>query len=332
MLTKTATAQADAAARSVAINNQLKREALGQLGTIMLAGLGGGAAIRGVTGIGGLFNKKKQIPEPDTYSNTPSIIEVPVPRLHTPTPEEEEEERKKRQLMGMPKLAGGIYQKERSRTIPPVGSNARRDYDTWKPENRGMVGFAAGDNATDAWSIPWMAPSAVLGGGAALYGGYKLTDWLLNKRRKTDTENELDDAKKKYRNALYAQYTPSQLEKTSNDIGAGLAALSDKYIKEAHLSNLAGKALGGYGVLAGTLALGTGLATYNYMKSRSPEERIKKILRQRAQERFLRRPPELYAVPQDVPIMMPRAPSDEDDNENEEDLKRKAAGLIRFLR
>lgn len=55
------------------------------------------------------------------------------------------------------------------------------------------------------------------------------------------------------------------------------------------------KGMGGYAALAPALALGSGLGVYNYMKQGDPDDAVADALRKQQQERWARRPPDVFA-------------------------------------
>lgn len=117
---------------------------------------------------------------------------------------------------------------------------------------------------------------AIAGGGL---GGYKLTDMLLDKRRKADLAAELDAAKKQYEQALYGNV------KTSADgtLAKDLDQLANKFVKK---SNVTGALQGTYLSIAGATALLAALAGYRQQKALS-----KRTILQGAKEKQLREQP-----------------------------------------
>jgi hypothetical protein len=116
----------------------------------------------------------------------------------------------------------------------------------------GVVPFLKGQQGTTMLSKPWAIAALpfVIGGG--LYGGYKLSDILFDKLRKSNTQQELDEAKKQYQEALLGR------DKEAGDqaISAKVDKLFDTVWEKRAILD---KATGGY--LAALLAAG-GLAAY----------------------------------------------------------------------
>lgn len=332
---------ADRWERNVNINNQLKSEALHSIGRYLIAGLGIGAAGRGIMGLSQLTNQNiRSEPKPVPHS---IIAPIPVPDLED---EEEEEENKLRKVSNF-----SLFQEPRMPKPKDTSTAAYKEYDEWRPEDRRIPGHIAGDDATTNAELPFYIPAVGLGAPLAAYGGYKLVDWLLNKRNKQQQTSQIDEAKKRYHDALLAQYTPNQIQKWSSaNINEGLDILFDavskrvegKLEKAAHIfpsiepamnavfSAIPGQALGVVGLGAGALALGAGVGTYNYVKKRDPEERLKKIIEQRRREQWLRKPPEVFATPSRISVSQPKFPSDPlNDQDNE--TREKVSALVSDL-
>lgn len=194
--------------------------------------------------------------------------------------------------------------------------------------------------------LPWYLPAVTLAGVTGLAGGYNLTDYLINKKRKLDLKSEIEDARDEYYRTVLQQYNPTFVptaeavpdyplpKKTVNKPTIGqsiklasldadledLCAEVDKVLEKRALSNWAGKALGIYGALATLLALGSGAAAYSMTRSRSTDSMIEKALREREIERWMRRPPEIQAIPTPVRIVQPVEPPSGDDEKKKKML------------
>lgn len=327
--------------KEVALRNKLKTDALRSVGHYLLAGLGIGAGARGLLGLTQLTSSN--LAKKNNVGLSTTVAEMPVPRLVNEEDEEDDEAPRSQ------KFASGLYEERRPPEPPKfltgqqhAISPAWATWNDWKPKPRGMFGHLAGDDATTKPGIPWYIPAIGIGAAGTAYGGYKLVDWLLNKRRKSQTDEELTESKQRYRNALFAQYTPEQVEKWSSvTLGQGLDLLFDVVNKHTNgqleklaidIADTSGKAFGLLGLMGGSIALGTGIGTYKYVKSRSPEERIKKVIQQRERERWLRRPPEIFAIPTTVPVTHPKFPENQiNETEDEEETRQKVAALVNEL-
>jgi hypothetical protein len=146
----------------------------------------------------------------------------------------------------------------------------------------------AGNSNPGSW---WGAyPLSVGAGAAGAYGGWKLTDVLLDRRRKAQVKSELEKAKKEYEEALAGR----------SKLGQQLDELYDNLEKQANTADYVGPPLGIaalYALLAGG---GAGVAAYNFTKKRNPAKIKEKAKAQYRAERFNRRPPPILARP--VPV------------------------------
>lgn len=175
------------------------------------------------------------------------------------------------------------------------------------PNQPGLDDLVKGRLNEEHTAKPWFLPTALGLGGAGLYGGYKAVDKVLETKRKQDKEQELEDAKEEYRRALVEQYSPEGVKRGAeqDELGKDLSELYQLHKQASWASAtapVAGPALGLYGALAGILAGGTGLATYEWAKDKSPSERLSKALKDRERLRWATRPPEIYAVAKPVPV------------------------------
>ena len=182
-------------------------------------------------------------------------------------------------------------------------------------------------NATHT-AKPWFLPLALGAAGGGLMGGYRAMDAGLDHLHKQDKDRELEDAKSEYRKALVEQYSADHPNiKTSSDssLGADLHELYQlhkvgAFEKESLVDGL-GTLLGAYGAGALLVGGGTAAATYNWAKSRSPEERLANAIKQRERLRWATRPPEIYAVAKSAPVRVSENPQNRfnkaDDDEEE---------------
>jgi hypothetical protein len=254
---------------------------------------GGGAAVRSLIGLKDMVAKSYGKRKPPTH---PAVVEVGVPEVV----EEDAPPEAQRAAPSLgAKFAGdGVY-------IPPTEGQA--------PDMRSTVlDWLKGRTHTDIWSKPWVpiaATGAAIGGG---YAGYKGVDALLGRLHKNDQTQDLEEAKEDYRKALLEQYTPDSpavKHAGASELGKDLNTLFDLVKTAGTVNDLAGIGVGGYLPLAALLAGGTGAATYNWVKSRSPEERLAKAIKQRERLRWATRPPEIYAVTKPRPVRLSQEPA-----------------------
>jgi hypothetical protein len=169
--------------------------------------------------------------------------------------------------------------------------------------------FLAGDDAATKSGIPWYGPAMLMGGLAGLGLGWKGTDYLLNRRRKSEGQAELDKARQEFNDALLAQNaapkTASERSSTMEKVGRDLDRLFDMLQaplqKEAlDLANAGGQALGGYGMYAGLSGLLTGAVLYNQAKKRSRQAVLEAAMKRRHRRNFMQSPTSIEAVPDDA--------------------------------
>jgi hypothetical protein len=115
-------------------------------------------------------------------------------------------------------------------------------------------------------SKPWFMPSVVGAATLGTLGGYKAVGAGLDTMEDQRRKNELEDAKREYRNALVEQYNADK--RASDNPATLLDNVADKFIKQAGWGELVGAGTGAYLTLAGLLAGGAGYGTYNWVKDR----------------------------------------------------------------
>jgi hypothetical protein len=258
------------------VGDPSNRQALGSVLGLGLASAGLGAGGRALLGLKELWEKSLRGKRKPAH---PAVVEVGVPELAP-----------NYKVAGFPdvQVPDGIK--------PNIGRS--------QSERPGVLDWFAGRTHTDIPSKPWVIPAGVGAAVGGTLGGYHLVDSLLGRLNKRDKDREVEDAKEEYRKALIEQYTPdSPALKTAetNALAKDLEELT-QLVKKAGINDTAGQAAGGYLALAGLLAGGTGIATYNWAKSHSPEERLAKAIKQRERLRWATRPPEIYAVAKPVPV------------------------------
>ncbi len=248
---------------------------IGKLGLLM-AGLGAGA--RGLQGLVGLGRR-----------NLGGRDRAPGLRARTVTiPIDEEEEDK----------YASLKQGEFEWTSPS----------TWADPLTKPFSDALQGNVSTPMAQPWVLPAALLGGPLAAYGGYKLTDKLMDKRRGDEQEARLDKAKREYEEALRGR----------GKMGEDLDCLCELMEKESFgASDVAGIGSGVAITLGGLLALGSGMAAYDMSKQKRPDEVLRKAKLRRDRERMRRVPPPIFARVGRVP----------DEDELEGEPLDKAAGI-----
>jgi hypothetical protein len=237
-----------------------------QLMQLGLAGLGGGAAARAAMGFRNLG--RPAIPTP-FISPGPSAIEIHIPTqgnaedpdLETPTDE------------------ANLKFADIGSTIPGWDFVA----------NQVAKVLPEGEFARNVSKVPL----PVMAAGAGLAGGWSLTDWILDKRRKDKLKDELETAQQDYTDALGSQYMQSKQAGDVNTTGELLDNVFDQLTKQGLVS----EALGAYLLTAATLAGGAGYGTYQWAKGRSDAALLAKAQKERARKLWNRVPQPVYAVP-----------------------------------
>lgn len=172
-------------------------------------------------------------------------------------------------------------------------------------------GVLGGSSVQDPRNAPWVPAAMVAGVGGGLYGGYKLMDWLLDKRRKHELSQRLHAARETYRQALQeglrgkaAASPDSAVSTPAERLGQVFDTLVEHCDQEKtglHLplvGDIPEQALG-WALLAHLgIAGAAGGAVYNYVKKRNNVEVLRKALRERAQQRSAIRPEHLIAFAQ----------------------------------
>lgn len=229
-----------------AYSKQLNKDTVSQLlkGMVILAG--GGAALRGLSGLGEATTPRKR-------KQTGRVVEMPVPYAEKGASDSTN--------------TGSMY----SGATSPVG-------------------------------MPYTIPAALLGFPLAFYGGWKGVDALMDKQRRSQTDSELDEAKRDYESALLGSYKTASdnNDSVSANLDKAFAGLQKQAEKAAFFENLPGSATG----LAAAYTLGTLPLGYyvvdRQMKKNSRKAILEKALRERARRAAMSQPPELYAIPSPI--------------------------------
>lgn len=163
--------------------------------------------------------------------------------------------------------------------------------------------FFRGDYAKNQNGIPWMIPATVLGGGASIYGGWKLMDSVLDHRRKKELEEDVASAKHDFHQALLAEFDrPVHVPKLAAD--RSLADNLDRIyenVKQAGMfddaAHYAGVGTGMYATAAGVGGLAAAIGAYQATKKRQEQALLRKAQKMRQRQMWNRQPPALIANP-----------------------------------
>lgn len=238
----------------------MRQQATGDLGRIGLLMLGVGAGFRGLKGLMALGSRNMRRRTPPLRSQQP--VKIPVRQ-----PQDEEKRRK----------AAGWTENVADWTGSALGK-------VFSPFGKAM----RGEGITSPTSWPPFIPLALLGGGAAAFGGYKLTDKLMDSRRKKEMDERLRQAKEEYEQTLAGR----------SKVSADLDRLYDGQKSSDWIDpDTAGKAMGTALTLGGLLGIGSGMLTYNLSKKKRPSEVLRIAKQRRARERMRRAPMPIYAQP-----------------------------------
>ena len=246
----------------------LKRDAMRDiLGTALVAG-GITGAVRGGQGLFNLFARGgKKVP------TRAGITPFPISYR---SPEDEEEKYAGRDLAGWAKEAQN----------PPV-----------KPPAKSL--------ATTKGGLGYYWPLLIGGGALGAYGGWTGVDALLDQRRKGEIDDEVEDARREFEEALSSQYKRG----SDSKLGVALDDLHSKMQKMGQGPPLTERLFGpnakGYATGAySTYAIPSALLSYLFVKGMADKRSRRNILEKARQQRALKqqkaRPSELYAVPHPI--------------------------------
>lgn len=291
--------KADAVA---AQNSEAWRKILGA--TVGMAGLG--IAGRSAMGLAGLIHRN--VTDPPNMGAGPIFMQMPVPVEEGGEPSvpaiPDKKKRRGQRLSLRPS---------------PVGAGV----------SLGSSLFARKSAVVDPRQTGLYTLGMGLGGLGGFVGGWKLTDWLLAKRRKAELHGELADSEAEFQKALASQFDhPVKLSSDEPEsLGSVLDRLYDGFTKLAStategttssaalppaphesLVNSGLSALGRMGNVgldyytgyAGLTALLAGTAGYEMAQRRGQQAILRKAMKKRQREEYMRRPTDLFAAPQPV--------------------------------
>jgi hypothetical protein len=186
-----------------------------------------------------------------------------------------------------------------------------------------LAGLGARPSGRFNW---WEIPTGIAAGAGGLFGGWKLVDWLMDKRRQMAMQGELDEAKKDYESALQDQYSSAMLSKgasaepTLDDVfdhisdpekmQAQMEKVGFSFIPQSWKNTSGDVGHGAAGAyLTALMALTglSGLGAYKWTKSKSRSKAMEKAIKKRRMMRAAPQP--ITAIPQYTPP--PRQEEDE---------------------
>lgn len=259
---------------AVATNNQLLSDGLGFSGRLGLVGLGLGGGVRLLQEV--MIANRKAEEDAVRKRQMLNLVSLPV----------------KTATQSTPAYASGLN---------PLGMPLYRD-----PNNPGATDWFSrlyGHKATSTGGIPWLYP---LAGGLAVggaLGGYGVVNSLLNKRRKRDLEEEIDEAKGEFESAMVGGLKTAALTKLSEVYAAKISGAEKK------ASDWLGGLQGAYGAaLLASLGLGTYYGMQQSQKSDPTRLRVE-LARRRAARRLAMTPVEVELNPVETEEVVKKAES-----------------------
>lgn len=255
------------------------------------AGLAGGIGIRSLAGLVQLLSHNTRgVPQ----QADPTVLDIPY-RPNTREELAEEEEPKQRRSL-------------------KFGSTKKADVGQW------WADMISGKHSTGYADNPIAWPVSLGVGAAAGATGYKATDMLFNRQKKKMLDEELNDAREDYHQALMQQFTnPIQGKKlVTKDVDdvkeaslkdanlvKNILDSKDSYQIGEELEKLANwwddagwlgrTGLGMYMAAAPALALGTGVGVNHYLDAYDADKAKTDAMRKAIKERTSNAPEEVFA-------------------------------------
>jgi hypothetical protein len=165
-----------------------------------------------------------------------------------------------------------------------------------------LIGVGAQTSA----EVPWSTGAKLVAVPAALYGGYRVMDAILDARRREDMRRDVQEAKQRFHTALLSQHKkPVKLAADADALTKCAAALDDLYdtlvdgIKQGSLPATFTRSLM---ALAVPVSAVVAMATYEQAKKRQDRQLLEEAERRRKQYRYQEHPTEILATPVPVAI------------------------------
>lgn len=206
----------------------LNQQSWDQATKATLAALGVGAGLRGLYGL--INQVGRNTHSPSATVPAPMAVDVPI---NVPAPEKPRR-RKYAEDADWAYAVTGPAKKLWDMGVSAVGKGVEKGTE--------VVG---GSQASSPVGLPQHLPRMILGPVAAGAAGYKLTDWLLDQRRRKAVEEDVDDAKQEYEAAIFGKGAEAvdglfdELEKQANfSMGDVPGAVGGAYLTYALASPL----------------------------------------------------------------------------------------------
>ena len=152
-----------------------------------------------------------------------------------------------------------------------------------------------GGNPTGPWGLFGTVPAwaSIPAGLATAYGGWKLTDYILDKQRQAEIDSELEQVKQRYEEVASKSYDKESSANT--DVDSSFDALAEymtqdcmykqaTYPFEGWVEGPVAGAIGGYGAYALLASLLAGYGTHSLFKGRSERALIEQALKDRQKQ------------------------------------------------
>jgi hypothetical protein len=197
--------------------------------------------------------------------------------------------------------------------IPDEEEDLKYAEDKQASGGRGQTrSWPMGGDAKNLMQIPWFPPAAMAAGLGGIYGGWNIFDKLMDERRESEQEQELENAKLQFSQAL--QGPTGAKTAGDNELGRELDGLFDEIkqamenddlmsdlTKSANWGGPLGQAAGLYGIyalLAGGMA---GNYAYNRAKKRTGPKVLEEAMKRRKRQRAATRPAPVLTAPFQAP-------------------------------
>lgn len=221
-----------------------------------------------------------------------------------------QKKKKQKKEAGQRGLWDNIHAKRKRGEKPAKkGDKDYPDSKSWKKVTKESAQKEAGekqafkavpDSVTKKDSLWWYMPSMLAAGLGGGYGGWKLVDKIMDSRRQTEVQDELEAAKADYEAALQSHLKAG----SDSEIGNALDSLYDKMEKVSFSLAPSANTMGTLGGAYATYAIPSALLGYLVVKNLTDKGSKRKVLQKaqenRAAKRQKSRPSELYAIPDPV--------------------------------
>jgi len=271
----------------------MKSDTMANFAQLLLLGGGVGAGVRGLYGLANLLSGagKSEEEEDDIVYGEPKLAED----------KDDEEKDDNRPLAEtwmdvIPEdMRGDSWEEERAKEVKEVQRMIERQARKTQL-NSGEKQAVSPEKDLALWSSAKL-PLGIAGGGLGLYGGWKLMDYLMDKRREAESDDELAEAKLEYESALRG----ATKESADNELSRELDSLADNMDKLANDKDWIDKVLGflgpenvgstlglygGYAVSAAGLAAMLSYPVFKKRRKKTLLEKAKKTRRRTQAAKF----------------------------------------------